>query len=142
MNNTMRKRTARYPHSINRVYLNVATAMLSIVMAVLLLRENVLTLSYYVVLASILAVIPFMLKIRLPRGEQSTSQDNSFLNEQSAPQKKLIALLFVTIFALLASPFLLAGFMPPHFWFILIVGIVTGLSISEVLFYIYCKREN
>jgi cobalamin synthase len=141
MKNTVRKRAAGYPHSISRVYLNVATAVLSIVMALLLLRENVLVLSYYLVLTSILAVIPFVLKIRLPSIGQSTSQDNSFLNEESSPQKRLIALLFVTIFALLASPFLLAGFMPPHFWFILIVGVVTGLSVSEILFYIYCKRE-
>jgi len=140
MNETARKRTPRYSHNISRVWLNVATAVLSIILTLILLRENPFFLLYYIILTSVLAMITFVLKIRLANIRSATPQESSFQNEESAPKKGSLVLLFFMLFAVLASPFLLAGFLPPHVWFILIVGLATGISISEIIFYIYCEK--
>lgn len=140
MNKNARKRPPKYSHSISKVYLNITTAVLSIILALVLLKEKPLLLLYYIVFTSILATITSVVKIRLASTRPATPQKSSFPNEESAPKKRLLVLLFFIIFAGLASPFLLAGFMPPHIWFILIVGLATGISISEITFYIYCEK--
>lgn len=142
MNKHVRERPTKYPHSIGKVYLNVTTAVLSIVLALTLLKDSLL-LSHYIVFTSILATIIFILKIRPQKiVTPSLPQESSFPNEESAPRRRLLLLVFFMIFAILASPLLLAGLMreTPHIWFTVIVGIATGMSISEILFYIYCEK--
>lgn len=139
MYKTARKKMPKYSHNISRVYLNVTTAILSTILALILLREKPLLLSYYIVLTSILTMIASVLKIRLA-SMRPTHQESSFPDMEKAPKKRLLVLLFLIIFAGLASPFLLAGFLPPHIWFILIVGLAASLSISEITFYIYCEK--
>lgn len=139
MYKTLRKKTPKYSHNISRIYLNATTAILSTTLALILLREKPLLLSYYVAFTFILTMIASVLKIRFA-SVRPTPQEGLSPDVEEAPKKRLIALLFLIIFAGLALPFLLAGFLPPHVWFILIVGLATGLSISEITFYIYCRK--
>lgn len=140
MNKTVRKKMPKYSHNINRVYLNVTTAILSTVLALVLLREKTLLLLYYIVLTSILTMIASALKIRFA-SMRPKPQESSLPDTEESPKKRLLVLLFLMMLAILASPFLLAGFLPPNTWFILIVGLAASLSISEVTFYIYCEKR-
>ena len=135
----MTKRSPKYTHSTKRVYLNVTTAVLSIIMAITLLGEP-LSLGYYVVSTSLVAMIVFALKIRLANMNLAESQESPSSDQESTPRKRVIALFFLTVLAIIASPFLLARFLPPTIWFIVIVSLASGISISELIFFIYCKK--
>jgi MFS family permease len=135
-----RRPLTRYPHSIRKVYWNVIIAILSIALTVMLLKQPLL-LIYYIIFTFILAMVAFQLKARFSTIFTPIAKDIPPENEEK-PRRRLLVLLFLLIMAILSLPFLLAGVFHemPHVWFILIMGIATGLSISEVLFYIYCEK--
>lgn len=139
MNKTARKRPLKYTHSMGRVYLSVTTAILSIATTVMLLRGPVLWL-YYIACTVSLAIVTFVMKIRLASMRGATSEEGPLPRQESAPGKRLLILVFAIAFAIVASPFLLAGFLPSDIWFIVIVSLATGFSLSDIALYVYCEK--
>jgi len=128
-----------YPHSIRKVYLNLFTAILSVLLALILLLHEPLLLLTYIIFSSSLIAVLLRLKIHHPNLKKKFQAYSSEENEDSHKGKWLI-LMFALMIIALASPFLLAAVLPPYIWLILIVGVGTGFSVAELLFYIRRRR--
>jgi hypothetical protein len=129
----------KYPFKMSRLYVNVATAILAVFMASVSLTEPML-LVLFVLLVILISAITFSLKIRpLFKIHRPTQQEDS--GEPMGPKTRFA--LLAAIAAVILLPFLLflsAGALPANTWFIVIASLASGIGISEILFYIYCKR--
>lgn len=128
--------TKGYPYSKSRVYLSAAIAILSVILALTLLRENVSWLVYYLFSTFIATVATFLIKTRLypiiMSQKLETEQDQNKANQ--APWRTLLPAFSMMLLFLLV-PLLLAGFLGGAIWFIVIVSFTSGVSLSEIVFY-------
>ena len=139
-NNEQASNERRYPFKMSRLYVNVATLILAVFMAVVTLTEPLLLL-LFLVLTAVISAATFFLKIR-PIFRIRKTRDQQKNPAQSIGRRELYILLLVII-AIILLPFLLffsAGSLPPYAWFVVLASFAAGIGISEVLFYIYCKR--
>lgn len=125
-----------YPYPKSRVYLSVAIAILSVFLALTLLRENVFLLLNYLFLTLIATFATFLLKVHLyafiTSQKLETKESQTEMNH--TPWKELL-LAFIMLLLFLLVPLLLAGFVSGPIWFILLVSFTSGVSISEVVLY-------
>lgn len=139
-NNKQASSERRYPFKMSRLYVNVATVILAVFMALVTLTEPLLLL-FFLVLTAVISTATFFLKIRpIFRTRQAGDQQKN--SAQSIGRRELYILLLVVI-AIILLPFLLflsAASLPAYTWFAIIASFAAGIGISEVLFYIYCKR--
>jgi hypothetical protein len=125
---------------MGRLYLNAVAAVLAILLALLLLQDHVQSLLYYLLFSIIMVAIAFTLRIRLPPLRMSEpTQENLFETKKWTQRWKAPLLMFIMLIALFLLPLILAWALDPYTWFILIVGFITGLSASEILFYLYTR---
>lgn len=132
----------KYPFRTARVYLNAATAALSFFLALMFLADPVLFASY-LTLTSTIAIVLFWLKLN-PLTKGTTSSQTNAQKPEYEPKTKRRWPIIVGLLALLSLPFvlfLLSPFLPLYIWFILIASLASGIGVSEVLFYIYCKKR-
>jgi len=119
----------RYPHKMSAVYFNATTAILSAILAFLILDSPYTWLLLYSICTSIVTVIVFIFKNHLFQTQDS--------GEHTSTWKAL--LIFLVFVACLFLPLLLAGILDPYIWFILLVSFTSGFSTSEVIFYLYTR---
>jgi len=119
----------RYPHKMSAVYLNATTAILSAILAFLILDSPYTWLLPYLIGTSIVTVIVFMFKNRLLQIQDSGKHTSTW---------KML-LIFLAFVACLFVPILLAGVLDPYIWFILLVSFTSGFSTSEAVFYLYTR---
>ena len=126
----------KYPFTRIRVYLGAMTAVLSVILAVLLLLSKPIHFLFYCICTLLITLAVFVLDVRFllvkastPSGEESPS------TKKGAPQWKPLLLLFGILLGSLIIPLLLARVLPPEIWFALIVSLTSGASIAEMLFY-------
>lgn len=125
---------------MGRLYLNAVAAVLAILLALLLLQDHVQFLLYYLLFSIVMVAIAFTLRIRLPPLRMSEpTQENLFETKKWTQRWKAPLLMFIMLIALFLLPLILAWALDPYTWFILIVGFITGLSASEILFYLYTR---
>ena len=133
-------RERRYPFKMSRLYVNAATTILAVFMAVVMLTELLLLLLFLLLTISISAAL-FVLRIRpVFRIRKPGDQQESPM--QPLGRRGLYVLLIVVI-AIIALPFLLffsAGSLPPYIWFVVLASLASGMGISEILYYVYCNR--
>ena len=135
---TEKRSSKRY--SMRRVYINAVTAVLSTILALLLLQDHVQFLLYYLLFTIIMVAIVFTLRIRLPPLKMSEpTQENLFETKKWTQRWKAPLLLLVMLIALFVLPLLLAWALDPYVWFILMVGFITGFSVAEILFCVYTR---
>lgn len=137
--NEAARKERKYPFKMSRLYVNVATALLALFMASVSLTEPML-LVLFVLLVVLISAIAFSLKIRpLFKIRRADQQEDS--GEPVRPRTRFAML--IAIVAVISLPFLLflsAGALPANTWFIVVASLASGIGISEILFYIYCKR--
>lgn len=131
------KRRHIYPYSKKQVYLSFGIFLLSLVLALLLLQGDLYLMLYYLVSTVILTAATFLLKMRLyPFITRDPSEEEPRQDEgEKTPWKMLIIALFMLVGSVL-TPMLLAGFLGGASWFILMVSFTSGVSISEIIFYL------
>ena len=136
MNNDAKK--SEYPYSKSRIYLSVVLAVLSIVLALPLLPTPVLIL-YYLASTFVIATIVFILKRRYFYTKKTeTHQGAANENSEKRISWKLLILLFSGIITIMVFPLFLAG-AHPYAWFILMISLTSGISISEIVLYVYMR---
>lgn len=128
----------KYPYSKSRIYLSVVLAVLSLVLALQLLPTPVLIL-YYFASTFVIATIIFILKKRYfytkkPETHQRVANENL----ENRISWKLLILLFSVMIIIMVFPLFLAP-VHPYAWFILMVSLTSGISISEIILYV-CMR--
>lgn len=138
MSSNIKKR--KYPHRTSRFYLSTITAVLSVILALLLLQDPILLL-YYFVSTFLITAIAFRLKIRLfPIRTPKHPENDLFQTEKNASTWRKLILMFFALLAFLFLPLFLVRVLDPYSWFILIISLASGVSIAEVLFYLYAQR--
>jgi hypothetical protein len=131
------KRSLRYPYSKNRVYVSFVIFVLSLVLVAMLLQDDPFVMLYYVVSTIILTFATFLLKTRLyPLITEQPTREQPRKNEGDKTSWRVLLLAFFIVVASFVIPLLLALILNPAIWFILILGFTSGVSISEIIFYL------
>lgn len=118
-------------------------AVLAILLALLFLQDHVQFLLYYLLFTIIMVAIVFTLRIRLPPLSMSEpTQEDLFETKKWTQRWKAPLLMFVMLIVLFLTPLVLAWALDPYIWFILMVGFITGFSVSEILFYLYIRSYS
>lgn len=130
----------RYPFTKARVYVSALTAVLSAILAVLLLHGSLIQLLYYLICTSLIASAVFMLNVRVFFVKASrSSEERNVPTERRASQWKALLLLFAILLLSMIVPLLLTRVLSPEIWFIVLVGITSGASIAEISFYFHTR---
>jgi len=136
----------KYPYSKNRVYLSTTIAVLSLLLAGTLFQTDPTSvlpnLLYFLLSSFAVTIATFLLKMRLypliTEGFSTTEQPRG-QTETSGLTWKMLLLVFCMLVAPILVPLLLAGVLGGPGWFILITSYILGVSISEILFYVYTR---
>jgi len=129
-------RKGKYPYTRARVFISVATAALSVILAVLLLEGMPILLLYYILCTFLIAATIFMLNVRMLSIRMKSLEEQSLQTEKGASQWKALILLFCMLLLFMFAPLLLTRVLSPEIWFIIIVSFTSGASIAEIFFYL------
>ncbi len=137
------KRKGQYPSRMSGVYLSAIIVVWSVILAFLLL-QNTLLLAYYVLSTVLIAVTVSLVKIRslthpLFSSSPKIPQQDSLEAEGKRVSWKVLLLVFCMLLAALFTPLFLAWILPGEAWFVLVISFTSGVSIAEVLFYLYLR---
>lgn len=134
-----RKGYLKYEFSMSRLYMDTATAVLSVILAFLILKDvDISLLLYYMLSVVLITVIALVLKIRF---SSVRGHEKDLAKEEGEPiglMKLLILFCVLTMFIM--TPLLLVRFLPSSVWFILLISFISGVSLSDLLFYLYITR--
>lgn len=119
--------------------MNTATAALSMILAFLILKDvDISLLLYYILSVVLMTATAFALKIRFSSAREHEEDLAKDYDEPIGLRGLLILFCVLTFFIL--SPLLLARFLPSSVWFILLISFISGVSLSDLLFYLYTTR--
>lgn len=133
------ERRIRYPHSIRGVYLSALLAGISIVFSLLLLQSQPILLLDYILFTALMTLVALEIKIRIFSAESKTGENFAEYEGNGTEWRKLILLLLLIVIAIFL-PIFLATILDYLIWFTLLAGFVSGLSLSEIFFYLYTER--
>lgn len=119
--------------------MNTATAVLSVILAFLILKDmDISLLLYYILSVVLLTAIALVLKIRF---SSARGHEEDLAKEDWEPiGLRGLLILFCVLTVFILSPLLLARFLPSSVWFILLISFISGVSLSDLLFYLYITR--
>jgi len=132
----------RYPYSKNRVYLSIVIVVLSLLLVALVLQSYPALVLQYLIYCSlstlVFTIATFHLKRRLyPILAESQAEESE---TKTWPMTwKTLLLIFLMLIAPISVPLLLAGLLGGAGWFILMTSFISGVSFSEILFYLYAR---
>jgi len=118
-----------YPHTWKWVVFSGFLSLLSLIFAVFALNDLSLLLMYFLSV-TVFTVFFFFLKLKI-YSRKATEMEAV----EQTPRKYILLLLLVLILGV-SSPFLLILFVDPVSWFLVIVGFIAGINISEIILYI------
>lgn len=119
--------------------MNTATVVLSVVMAFLILKDvDISLLLYYVFCVAIITAIALILKVRFSSVREQ--EEDSGAEEEKPTGLMMLFILFCVLAIFILAPLLLARFLPSSAWFILFISSISGVSLSDLLFYLYLTR--
>lgn len=131
---------SRYPYPKSRIYLSIIITIMSLILALQLLPTPILIL-YYFASTLIIAAMIFILKRRILYTKKTgTHQRSSNEDSENLISWKLLILLFSVMITIMVAPLFLANFLDPYIWFILIISLTSGISISEITLYVYMRK--
>lgn len=119
------------------VYFSAITAVLSVILAVLVLQSSPILLVYYFISTFFITATVFVLRKRLFIRTSKPSEEKSQQTKKSG--SKGLILLFFVLLAILVGPLFLAKILDPATWFILMVSLTSGVSITEIAFYFHTR---
>lgn len=134
-----RKGYLKYEFSMSRLYMDTATAVLSVILAFLILKDvDISLLLYYMLSVVLITVIALVLKIRF---SSVRGHEEDLAKEEGEPIGLMkLLILFCVLTMLIMTPLLLVRFLPSSVWFILLISFISGVSLSDLLFYLYITR--
>lgn len=106
----------------------------------LLLWETPLFLVGYFFSVFIIAIAIFLLRIRLSRTEMPKTGQTPSETEKGTHGLRKLVLTFLALITFLALPLALSRVLDPYVWFTLLISFMTGLSLAEIIFYLYTRR--
>lgn len=136
-----RRRHIEYPFSKFGAYWSLVVAGLSVVLALLILTEPVLLISYFI-FTFLLTVAVLVLKIHLLSTSESASLKSDSSKDAKNDQRWKIKILLLGFVISLIGPMILGLFLPPTSWFIGLNSFISGMSFSEVLLFCYARRSS
>lgn len=119
--------------------MDTATAVLSVILAFLILKDvDISLLLYYMLSVVLITVIALVLKIRF---SSVRGHEEDLAKEEGEPIGLMkLLILFCVLTMLIMTPLLLVRFLPSSVWFILLISFISGVSLSDLLFYLYITR--
>ncbi len=139
--NTCQKEHFEYPFGKKGVYISGVMSGISIVFAITLLRDDISALLLYFAFTSILVVVFFALKFYL-YSERIKGTLESGKEEPKKHRTLHLILLILIVTAVLLSPLIFSYTLDPVWWIISISGFVPGVSIPEILLFLYARRTR
>lgn len=137
MTSEARKRYG-YPFGKIRVYWSATIIVLSVILAILMLRELV-SLFMYVIFTVLLAVAVLALKMRFLRVSMAEPSDEELFETESGGQTlKSLLIMVVVLIAIISVPLLLGRFWP-ELWFVSLISYTSSVSVAEVLFFLITR---
>lgn len=138
-----KRKKAKYRSRMSGVYLSAIIAVWSGILAFLLL-QNIPLISYYALSTALITAAVLILKIHFVTrpglmGTLETPEQDSLQTEGKRVSWKVLMLVFCMLLAALFVPLVLAWIVPSDAWFVLIISLTSGVSIAEVLFYLYLR---
>jgi len=140
------KRSIDYSLGKGQACVSVVTAMLSIALALLILKDyDLILLLIYFIVTFLIGTTVFALKFLLLSYRNVNSLENSPVNNERGYQEKILKrnllILVIVYIASLFSPLILSLFLDPSMWFISISGFISGIGIEEGIFYFYARKD-
>lgn len=92
----------------------------------------------YAFLTFVITVVAFLLKRRLYAFivEEKTEGERPHQTTTNHTRWKMLLFAFLMLIGFIMVPLFLAGFLSGSMWFILVVSLTTGVSVSEIILYI------
>lgn len=125
-----------YPYPTWRVYWSIALTVLSMILALLLLYPDGFWLLQYLISTSAITAAIYILKTRFTFTRET---ENSQEPQTGRSAWKILGLVLLMLILIFFAPLILARFLPPYVWFILIISFTSGISIAEVFFYLHVR---
>lgn len=141
LNSDREKTRVTYPFSITGVYISVILAGISTVFTLLLLQGQPILLAYYFLIMSLIMAVGLILKIRL-LSSSPKANENLVEGRGTAIGWRTLLLFLLMLIAAVSLPILLSKVLDNRIWFTLLTSFISGISISEILFYLYAARAG
>ena len=119
------------------VYLSAITIVLSVILALLSLDSPILLIGYFVSTLSI-TTITYLLRTHLFHLRTTETDDNQV--GKSISGWRAFALILLMLIAIFVLPLFLAGLIDPYLWFIFMISLASGVSVSQIV--VYFRREE
>ena len=143
MNSNIKRKRPKYPFRTSAVYTSVILSVLSVLLAILLLSEEPWLLPYYLISSVFITAIVFSAKNYILSVRESKQYKDDMVQtkeeEEGGTRWGLLLATFFGLLLLIAIPLVLANFLDPVAWIILLVSFTTGVSFAEVVLYLYLR---
>jgi uncharacterized ion transporter superfamily protein YfcC len=144
--NAEERENFEYPFGKRWVLASAFLSLISIVFAVTFLIDYLDALLMFFGFTSLFIAVMTVLKYYLYSKRSKESQDDyvSIEEERSAGfrwSRSVVLYLFIMILAFL-SPVILSYLLDPMWWIIIICGFVPGISVPEIILYLYAHRKK
>lgn len=141
MSSKARKRHTEYVYSKFRVYWSATIAVMSIILALLILHTQPISLFYCLVLTVLLIGVVLALKMRFLRVRTPEPSGGELSEKESVGLRwRSLLISVVVLIALLSFPLVLARLIDPLFWFISLISYTASVSAAEVLFFLITRK--
>jgi len=133
-----------YPFGGKWVLFSGVLSGISIALGLIILSRDWVAIVMYLVfvLLCILVVLPLKFFFYLKKEEEIEEEPTENLESGKNKYRLKIIIFSCLIIMVLFSPFILAVFMDPVWWVILISGVVPGVNVPEIILYVFSKVKN
>jgi hypothetical protein len=138
-----KSRSIEYPYGRSGVYLSAILAVLSIVLALLLLTDPIALILYFAS-TCLFTFITLRIKIYIYSRRNSEAPEEYSVTEREGSDgsnKWATILLIVGFIVAMAMPLILLSILDVTSWFISLDGFISGVSLSEVILF-YRSRQK
>jgi len=141
MNSSNKSRSVKYPFGKSGVYLSAILAVLSIILALMLLTDPVALILYF---ASTCLLTFITLKIKIyvySRSNSGAPEEYSVTEPEGSDGGNKWATIFLMVCFILAMamPLILLSILDITSWFISLDGFISGISLSEVILFYHFR---
>jgi hypothetical protein len=134
-----------YPFGKNWVIASAVMSAIAIAFAIAVLGSDAFGISLYFLFTCSLTLVVLVLKFQYysTRKEEIPEEYSSGGEEQASEDhwKRSFVILLIVIAIALISPLIFSYILDPMWWIIIISGFVPGVSIPEVILYLYSRRS-
>ena len=139
-----KKEDFEYPFSRKWVYASAFLSVISITLTVVMLRDYLFAIILYFVFIFALTLVILAFKSHFYSAKEKEIREFQPMEIEEETRasiwtKSFVLLMLLTLLAFL-SPLFLSFILPPEWWIIVISGFIPGMSLPEVILYLYSKK--